>query len=396
MLYLFGREWVRLTMPLEGIRVLDLTRLLPGPYCSLMLADFGADVIKIEDPKLGDYTRWGDPKIGEASAMFHSLNRNKRSVCLDLKQEENKQIFIELVKTADVLVESFRPGVMDRLGLGYEELKKHNPKLIYCAITSYGQTGPYKDIPGHDINFLSYSGLLDLQGEQGSKPVSSSVQIGDIGGGSLMAVIGILVSIIDAKRSGKGQFIDISMLDGAVSWMQTFLPAFLATGELPKRGELVLNGRLACYETYETKDNRFISVGALEFKFWKNFCQVIGKEDLISQLNAPADQQASMKKEIQAVIRTKTLNEWVNLFDGVDACVAPVLTMEEMVHDPQIRHRGMIEEVIHPQHGTMRQVANPIKLSRTQAKTVHQAPGHGEHNEEILQEIGVLFKPFKE
>ncbi|WP_066308650.1 CaiB/BaiF CoA-transferase family protein [Bacillus sp. FJAT-29814] len=377
-------------MPLEGIRVLDLTRLLPGPYCSLMLADFGADVIKIEDPKLGDYGRWWEPKVGGLSAMFHSLNRNKRSMSLDLKQDQNKEIFIELVKTSDVLIESFRPGVMDRLGLGYEELKKHNPKLIYCAITSYGQTGPYKDIPGHDINFLSYSGLLELQGEQNRKPVSSSVQIGDLGGGALMGVVGILVSIIEAQKSGKGQFIDISMLDGSVSWMQTMLPSYLASGQQPGRGELVLNGGMACYETYETKDHRYISVGALEMKFWKNFCQVIGKEELIKQLNAPPEQQAGMKKEIQAIIETKTLTEWVGLFDGVDACVAPVLTMEEMVNDPQIQHRGMIEEVDHPECGQMRQVANPIKLSRTMVKTVRFAPGLGEHNEEILQELGLL------
>ncbi|MCM3764351.1 CaiB/BaiF CoA-transferase family protein [Neobacillus niacini] len=377
-------------MPLEGIRVLDLTRLLPGPYCSLMLADFGADVIKIEDPTIGDYARWWEPKIGGLSAMFHSLNRNKRSMSLDLKQDQNREVFVELVRTADVLIESFRPGVMDRLGLGYEELKKHNPKLIYCAITSYGQTGPYKDIPGHDINFLGYSGLLELQGEQNRKPVSSSVQIGDLGGGALMGVVGILVSIIEAQKSGKGQFIDISMLDGSVSWMQTMLPSYLVSGQLPGRGELVLNGGMACYETYETKDHRYLSVGALEMKFWKNFCQVIGKEELINQLNAPPEQQAGMKKEIQAIIETKTLTEWVGLFDGVDACVAPVLTMEEMVNDPQIQHRGMIEEENHPEYGQMRQVANPIKLSRTMVKTVRFAPGLGEHNEEILQELGLL------
>jgi crotonobetainyl-CoA:carnitine CoA-transferase CaiB-like acyl-CoA transferase len=375
-------------MPLEGIRVLDLTRLLPGPYCSLMLADFGADVIKIEDSQLGDYSRWNEPKVGEHSAMFHSLNRNKRSMSLDLKVEKNKKIFIDLVKTADVLVESFRPGVMDRLGIGYEELKKHNPKLIYCAITSYGQTGPYKDIPGHDINFLSYSGLLDLQGEQNRKPVSSSVQIGDLGGGALMGTIGILVSIIEAQKSGKGQFIDISMLDGAVSWMQTTLPAYLASNQLPKRGELVLNGGKACYEVYETKDQRYLSVGALEAKFWNNFCKVIGKEELIAKLEAPDDQQNAIKEEVQAAISTKTLNEWLSLFIGIDACVAPVLTVEEMVKDPQIINRRMIEDVYDPTVGIIRQIANPIKLSRTEAKTVRQAPGLGEHNEEILNELG--------
>lgn len=375
-------------MPLEGIRVLDLTRLLPGPYTTMLLADFGADVIKIEDTTLGDYTRWGEPKIGDLSAMFHSLNRNKRSVALDLKSEKNKEIFIELVKTADVLIEGFRPGVMDRLGLGYEELKKHNPRLVYCAITNFGQDGPYRDVPAHDLNFLSYSGLIDLQGEQGRKPVTSSVQIGDIGGGALMAAIGVLVSVIEAKNSGKGQLVDISMLDGAVSWMQTILPNYFATNQLPKRGELQLNGAKACYEVYETKDNRYLSVGSLELKFWKNFCKVIGKEELIDKLDAPNEEQREMKKEIQDVIITKTLKEWQQLFEGVDTCVAPILTVEEMVNDPQIKHRQMIEDFNHPKYGIMKQIANPIKLSRTNAQTVSPAPGHGEHTEEVLKEIG--------
>lgn len=378
-------------MPLEGIRVLDLTRLLPGPYCTLMLADYGADVIKVEDTNQGDYARWGEPKIGEYNAMFHSLNRNKRSVTLNLKSDDDKEVFIDLVKTADVLVESFRPGVMDRLGLGYEELKKHNPKLVYCAITGYGQSGPYAQAPGHDTNYLSYSGLLDLQGEQNGKPINSSVQIADIGGGALMGVIGILISVIESRKSGRGQFVDISMLDGAVSWLQTILPAHLATNQLPTRGNLVLNGKLACYENYETKDKRYLSVGSLEPKFWENFCKVIQKEDLIEKRDANDDAQREMKKEIQAVISTKTLKEWVKLFDGVDTCVAPILTVEEMVNDPQIKHREMIEEVYHPSHGVIKQIANPIKLSRTKAKTFRQAPAFGEHNEEIFKELGHLF-----
>lgn len=382
-----------MSMPLEGISVLDLTRLLPGPYSTMMLADFGADVIKVEDTKQGDYTRLGEPSVGGMSAMFHSLNRNKRSVSLDLKSEEHKEVFIELVKTADVLVESFRPGVMDRLGVGYEELKKHNPKLIYCAITGYGQTGPYVDKPGHDTNYLSYAGLLGLQGEQNGKPINSSVQIADIGGGALMGTIGILVAIIEAKKSGQGQFVDISMLDGAVSWMQTILPGYLATNQLPKRGGMVLNGKLACYENYETKDNRFISVGSLEFKFWKSFCEVIGREDLIKKLDAPDEEQLQMKQEIQAIISTKTMEEWVKLFDGVDTCVAPILTVEEMLNDPQIKHRQMIEEVVQPGVGVVKQIANPIKLSRTKAKTVRKAPALGEHNDEILKELGHVLKP---
>jgi crotonobetainyl-CoA:carnitine CoA-transferase CaiB-like acyl-CoA transferase len=376
-----------LSLPLEGVRVLDLTRLLPGPYCSLLLADFGADVIKVEDPNGGDYARWYAPKVANQSAMFISLNRNKRSITLDLKSEKDKEVFIDLIRTADVLIESFRPGVMERLGLGYEELKKQNPKLIYCAITGYGQSGPYAKEPGHDLNFLSYAGLLHLQGAANGNPLMSSVQIGDIGGGSLMATIGILLSIIDVKKSGKGQFVDISMLDGAVSWMQTILPDYWATGQLPNRGELTLNGGKACYEVYRTKDNRFISVGALEYKFWKNFCKVIGKEELIERLDEPVQQQLRMKAEVQEVILQKSLAEWLVVFEGIDACVSPVLTPQEMVENPQIKHREMIEEICHPEAGVINQIANPIKLSGQKLKLRRHAPRLGEHNVEIINEL---------
>jgi crotonobetainyl-CoA:carnitine CoA-transferase CaiB-like acyl-CoA transferase len=376
-------------LPLEGIRVLDLTRLLPGPYCSLLLADYGADVIKVEDPKSGDYARWYEPKVNDdQSAMFISLNRNKRSITLDLKDEKDKETFISLIKTADVLIESFRPGVMDRLGLGFEELKVHNPKLIYCAITGYGQSGPYAKEAGHDINFLSYSGLLHLQGAPNEKPLIPSVQIGDIGGGALMAAIGILLAIIDAKKSNSGQFVDISMLDGALSWMHTILPNYWNSGEMPNRGELTLNGGKACYEIYRTKDNRYISVGALEYKFWKNFCKVIDKEQLINQLDEPLEQQRIIKQEVQAAIHQKTLKEWLELFAGIDACVSPVLTPEELADHPQIQHRQMIGDITHPEVGVIKQIGNPIKLSNSTVRTRRHAPGLGEHTMEILKELG--------
>jgi crotonobetainyl-CoA:carnitine CoA-transferase CaiB-like acyl-CoA transferase len=376
-------------LPLEGIRVLDLTRLLPGPYCSLLLADYGADVIKVEDPKSGDYARWYEPKVNDdQSAMFISLNRNKRSITLDLKDENDKEAFISLIKTADVLIESFRPGVMERLGLGFEELKVHNPKLIYCAITGYGQSGPYAKEAGHDINFLSYTGLLHLQGAPNEKPLIPSVQIGDIGGGALMAAVGILLAIIDAKKTNRGQFVDISMLDGALSWMHTILPNYWTSGEIPNRGELTLNGGKACYEIYRTKDNRYITVGALEYKFWKNFCKVIGKEELIDQLDAPLEKQRLMKQEVQAAIYQKTVTEWLELFDGIDACVSPVLTPEELADHPQIKHRQMIEEITHPEVGVIKQIGNPIKLSNSTVRTRRHAPGLGEHTKEILKEQG--------
>ncbi len=385
----FGKQGVDFVdMPLKGIRVLDLTRLLPGPYASMMLADFGADVIKIEAPGVGDYARWYEPRKGKYHPLFLSLNRNKRSVTLNLKSEEDRNVFKDLVKTADVLIESFRPGVMKRLGLDYENLKKINPKLIYCAITGYGQTGPFAKKPGHDMNFLAYSGLLELQGRRGEKPILSPVQIGDLGGGALMATIGILLAILERPASGEGQFVDISMLDGTISWMQTVLPDFLASGTKPERGMLMLNGGKACYEIYETKDGRFLAVAALEEKFWNNFCRVIGKEELIPKLEAPADVQMKMKEEIQAVIRTKTLNEWTSLFEQVEACVSPVLTVEEMVSHPQVAERGMIQEVGAGAAGLARQIANPIKFSRTKAEFVRPAPDLGEHNEEILAELG--------
>lgn len=376
-----------MTLPLDSIRVLDLTRLLPGPFCTWLLADFGADVIKVEDPSLGDYARWSEPKQGDMGAMFHALNRNKKSLSLNLKTEKGREIFRQLVKEADVLVESFRPGVMDRLGVGYESLKEINPRLIYCAITGYGQDGPYAHLPGHDINYLSYAGMLDLQGVRGGPPFVPAVQVADIGGGALMAGMGILMALLARDRTGKGQFVDISMMDGVISWMPV-LSDFLATGRLPRRGEMVLSGGKACYGVYETADGRYLSVGALEPKFWEVFCQEIGKPEFISRLNAPLDEQDRMKESIAAVMKTKTLAEWMDIFRDKDTCVAPVLNLEEAVQNPQVKHRQMVMEVQHPSLGMIRQVGFPIKLSETPAQYRHSAPKLGEHNEEILTQLG--------
>ena len=372
--------------PLHSIRVLDLTRLLPGPYCTMFLADFGAEVIKVEEPNIGDYTRLEEPKSGTDSAIFTSLNRNKKSVTIDLKSEEGKEIFIELVKTADVLVESFRPGVMERLGLAYATLKDINPKLIYCAITGYGQTGPYVQMPGHDLNYISYAGLLNLQGERNRKPVPPAVQIADIGGGSLMAVIGIMMAIQARAQTGKGQFVDISMLDGAVSWLQTTLPNYLVNHQLPNRGELPLSGEKACYEVYETLDRRFLAVGALELKFWIEFCRAIQREDFIELHDAPQNKQDELKTEIGRIIKNKTQDEWVEIFSRYEACVTPVLTFEEMVDNPQIRDRQMIQEI---PGLTGKQIGIPIKLSDTPGVIRSNAPRLGEHNKEIFGELKV-------
>ena len=376
-------------MVLQAIRVLDLTRLLPGPYCTLMLADFGAEVIKVEDPVAGDYLRDFEPKLDADSAVFHSLNRNKKSICLDLKTEKERSHFLKLVETADVVMESFRPGVMKRLGLDYETLKQINPRLIYCAITGYGQTGPYKDKPGHDINYLSYAGLLHVMGEKDRKPVIPATQIADIGGGAYPAIAGILLALFEREKTGKGQLVDVSMLDGVVSWMHMLLPNDFAEREVT-RGEELLNGGFACYQVYETKDNRFLSMGGIEQKFWKVFCEGIERQDFIDCLDAPKEKQEQMIHETQRIIARKTLEEWLDIFSEKEACVTPVKIMEETLEDSQLQAREMIQTIAHPELGNMKQIGNPIKLSESPKETFLPAPKRGEHTELILREIGVL------
>lgn len=366
--------------------MLDLTRLLPGPYCSQLLADFGAEVIKVEEPETGDYARWSRSKDSDYSALFASVNRNKKSVTLNLKEEEDRKLFLELVKSADVLVESFRPGVMERLKLGYSKLKDINPKLIYCAITGYGQTGPFKQEPGHDINYLSYSGMLHFQGNKEIPPTLPATQIADLSGGGLMAAVGILTALVGRNETGKGQFVDISMTDGVVSMLQTILPNFLA-GDTINQDDLPLLGSRASYNVYKTADQRYLSVGALEPKFWKNFCEGIEKPEFIPLLNEPPPVQHQVRKVIGQVIESKTLAEWLAVFDGIEACVSPVLTLPEVIEHPQILARNMIIETNDDERGNMRYIGIPIKLSDTPGTIRSKAPKLGEHNEEILKKI---------
>lgn len=371
--------------PLQSIRVLDLSRLLPGPFCTMLLADFGAEVIKIEAPDLGDYARQYEPKIDENSVMFHSLNRNKKSVTLDLKTDEGKDQFFQMVGKADVVVESFRPGVMKRLGLDFPVLEKINPRLIYCAISGYGQTGPYAEMPGHDINYISYAGLLELMGEKDGKPIVPAVQVADLAGGAYPAVTGILLALLEREKSGKGQFIDISMMDGVISLLQSTLPNYLMKNIPSKRGEQMLSGGLACYEVYQTKDGRWLAVGALEMKFWRVFCQKIGKPEWIALLNEQDEVQYKLTHDIQNVIYTKTLEEWMDIFDDAEACVSPVLNFAELVNHPQVQARKMFEAI--EQDGIpVKHIGIPIKLSRTPGKIRAAAPKLGEHTEYYLNQ----------
>ncbi len=289
-----------MSYPLEDVKVLDLTRLLPGPFCTMMLADYGADVLRVEDTGAGDYLRFWPPYYGDdadnasgtRSAAYLALNRGKRAIRLDLKKEEGKDLLMRLVDSHDILVESFRPGVMDRLGLGYETLRERNPALIYCAISGYGQDGDNRDRAGHDMNYLGLAGMLGLTGRKGGPPVQAAGQIADLGGGALMALFGIMAAIHERSRSGEGQFLDVSMTDGALSWLSILAAAYFCDDDVPRRGDPDLSGGRVCYFVYETSDGRWMSLGALEPKFWREWCVGVDREDLIDRQLEPPDSEA--------------------------------------------------------------------------------------------------------
>lgn len=368
--------------------MLDLSRLLPGPYCSLLLADLGMEVLKVEDPEQGDYLRMIGPIRKNDSAHFLALNRNKKSMILNLKVKEGKEIFYKLIQSYDIVLESFRPGVMGRLGIGYQELKKGNPRIILCSLSGYGQDGPYRERSGHDINYIGLGGVLELTGMKNSPPIPPAVQIADIGGGGMMAAIAILAAAIHREKTGKGQFLDISMMDGVVSWLSMHAGKYFMDGELPKRGEMHLTGRYACYQVYATKDGRYMSLGAMEQKFWKNFCEAIGRRDLIYKQYIEGEEQLRVIEEIQELFKTKTQKEWIDFFKNVDACCEPILTFEEVFHHPQVLHRQMVMEYEHPVEGKIRQVGHPIKSSQFDFELRTPPPRLGEHTVAILKSIG--------
>ncbi len=382
-------------LALEGLKVLDLTRLLPGGYCTLLLADMGAEVLKVEDPFGGDYVRWFPPKVKEESAYFLAVNRNKKSMKLNLKHERGKQILMELARHHDVLVEGFRPGVMDKLDLGYEQMSKINPRLVYCSISGYGQDGPYNQRAGHDINYIGIAGILGITGFKDRPPVVPGVPIADFGGGGMLAALGIMMALYSRERTGKGQYVDISMMDGVASWMANVAAKHFVSNDLQNRGEVDLAGGLVCYGTYETKDGRALSVGALEPKFWANVCRLIGREDLIdAQLDLETQldthNNGGLKKQIADIFKSKTMDEWLSLFEGHDTCIEKVNTVAEAMRDPQMLHRKMIVEIDHPTEGPTRAMGIPIKLSDTPGRVDRlPAPAYGQHTREVLEGLGL-------
>lgn len=367
--------------PLQGIRVLDASRLLPGPFASMILADLGAQVDKLEDTAGGDYLRVTPPLTDDGmSSIYHLVNRGKRSLTLDLKKPEGKEVFIELVKHYDVLLESNRPGVMDRLGLSFETLLAANPKLVQAAITGYGQTGPDKDAAGHDLNYLARAGVLGFSGPADRAPQVPAVQMADISGG-MYCVIGVLAALRAVSTTGKGSFVDISMVEASLT-LATVCYGAREGGIVVPRGEEVLTGGIAPYNTYITKDGGAVAIGALEPKFWLAFCKEVGFENGIMAL-MPGDHQPKWKADLTALFVSRTRAEWTEVGKRVDCCLEPVLSAEESMADPQIAARGVwVERKTH--------TGKTIRIPRTPVAEPAEglAPKQGEHSDAVLTEAG--------
>ncbi|MDQ1330132.1 MAG: hypothetical protein QG578_395 [Thermodesulfobacteriota bacterium] len=361
---------------LSGIKVIDLSRLLPGPYCSMILADHGARVIAVEDKRfLSD------------GLFFDPVNRNKEHISLNLKTAEGKEIFFKLIKDADVFMEGFRPGVAAKLGVDYETLSKSNPGLIYCSISGYGQTGPYRDRVGHDANYLSIAGVLDITGEKERAPAIPGVQIADIAGGGMNAAIGILLALFAREKTGAGQYIDISMTDSMVSFLPVPLFFRQLTGQITNRGDAFLSHRYACYNTYETADGRYLSIGAVENRFWKRLCEIMGVPDY-ALLQYDEGRRTEITGFMRAAFRKKTLDEWETVLSSEDVCWGRIQNLQEVLDDPLFIEREMITEYTAKNGEKRKALGVPIKLSETPGAVRTPPPAFGENTGDILRELG--------
>ncbi len=371
--------------PLEGIRVLDLSRLLPGPFLTMVLADLGADVVKIEDPKVGDYLRVFPPVKGGVAGRYLAVNRGKRSLALDLKQAAHVEAFLALVQRADVVIESFRPGVMAKLGLGYDVLAARNPRLVMCSISGYGATGPYAHRAGHDLNYVGLAGVLAMGAEApGHGPAMPGVQIADLAGGALWSATGILAALVGRERTGRGAHLDISMTEGALTLLAAEL-GNLDCGARPTRGAETLNGGVACYGVYRTADDRYLSVGALEPKFYVAFSTAIGRKPDVSELVAPPAKQAQIRAEIAAILASRTRAEWLEILAAHDCCCEPVLELDELAAHPLHVAREVFFTLDGGALGPIAQVRTPLGTPASP----RLPPTLGQHSREVLTEYGL-------
>lgn len=374
--------------PLEGLKVLDFTTLLPGPYATMILSDLGADVLKVTSGSRPDLAAIVPPFIGKTDLTAASayLGRGKRSISLNLKDARGLQVVHRLLERYDVLIEQFRPGIMAKLGLGFDDLAPRYPSLIYCSLTGYGQTGPMKDRAGHDINYLSLSGLMGYAGRKYEGPVPMPLQIADVASGSNNAVIAILAAVFSRSRSGKGQYLDISMTDGAFAFNALAAAAYLVSGEEPTREGFILNGG-SLYDFYKTADGHYLSFGGLEPQFFAAFCNAIGRPDWIAGGVAPPD-CAGVKEEVRKIIKSKTRGEWKEIFDKTDACVEPVLSLSEALDSELVRERQLTTDITLPDGSTVRQPASPFKFSATPPVYGKTGVKAGSHNREVFLELG--------
>ena len=369
---------------LSGVTVVDLSRLLPGPYCSMILADHGARVIAVEDKRfLAD------------GLFFNLINRNKEHMSLNLKTAEGQEIFYRLIEKADVLLEGFRPGVVDRLGVDYESVRRANPKIIYCSITGYGQNGPFRDRVGHDVNYLSYAGVLDLIGEKDHPPSIPGVQIADIAGGGMNAAIGILLALFARESTGQGQYIDISMTDGMVG----FLPAALffrqLTGQEPKRADGLLSHRYACYNTYETADGRYLSIGAVENRFWKQLCDTLAVPEYAS-LQYDDQRRKEILQYMRDTFKQKTLDDWDSILADLDICWGRIHSAKEVLEDPLFQQRDMVVEIEDQNGKKSKTLGVAVKLSQTPGSIRTPPVNFGESTANILKEFGYSQEQIKD
>lgn len=369
---------------LNGLKVLDLTRMLPGPLCTMIMGDYGAEVIKVEDLFTGDPTRAVGEQTDGSGAFFRQLNRNKKSIALDLKKEEGLEICRRLAARSDVLVEGFRPGVMERLGLGYDDVCAFNPRIVYASISGYGRDGPYRQRAGHDINYTALTGLLELSAAPGEAPVMPAVQIADIGAGSLTALSGIMMALYSRQRGGNGSFVDVSMTRGQLPWL-AYAAAYLSgEEELPRRNSGHITGAYACYNIYETADGRYMSLGALEPGFWQSFCMAVERPEWIP-LQFVREDREKLVGEVRELFRSKTRAQWTELFAAHDACCEPVLDLHEAAGHPLSGDTGFWIE------GAMRQPGFPLLFSGSAGAVRLPPPRHGEHTGPVLQSIGYTF-----
>jgi len=373
---------------LEGIRVLDLSRMLPGPYCSMMLADLGAEVIKVEEPSVGDPTRWSKPMIGDQSSAFRQINRNKKSIAVDLKKSEGRSIFLKLSATADVVLEQFRPGVVDRLGIGHEAVSEVNPRIVYCSLTGFGQDGPHRDRSGHDLNYLALSGVLGLTTDERGKPAIPGVQVADLAGG-MIAAFAILAALHARERTGRGQFVDVSMFDVMMSMLPIPASQQFAGRALEVGDKYLLTGGYPFYSIYETGDGRFMTLGALEPKFWENFCRKVGRDELVPRQFDDGELRKQLFEEVAAIFKSKSQAEWVELMQDADCCCEPVLSMAEAFDHPQARAREMVRKFGVSMSETMSHLGFAYKMSLTPPRTTTGSPALGQDSQDLLRQIGL-------